>query len=182
LPRYILPKYDEQAGQCLCITPEDVAEALEKEPDIEAVYVTYPTYDGLCCDLKAIADIAHAKGVKVLVDGAHSAHFNFSELMPPHPGACGADVWVQSAHKTLPALTQSAFLHVGKAEYVEQVGKVLDILQTTSPSYLLMASLDRAKTLMAEQGRQKMNHMVTLVTNSSKRFLKSREFGFTTKR
>ncbi len=157
------------------ISPTQVEEALRQFPDTQAVVITSPTYDGVVSDIRAIADIVHARDLLLIVDAAHGAHFGFSDGFPQKAIALGADVSVESLHKTLPAYTQSSVLHLmrtasGKdsglqnipegtagsapgASYrfdAERVRHYLDIFQSTSPSYVLMAGIDRCVRMIEE--------------------------------
>lgn len=118
--------------------------ALRKRP-ARGVLVTSPNYFGMCADLPQLAQVAHRHGALLLVDAAHGAHFHFSDCLPASPEGHG-DMWVESAHKTLNALGQAALLHLGPgAPAPETVQRLLALVQTSSPSYLLMASLDWAR-------------------------------------
>lgn len=155
------------------VSPAAVARALEKQsgrndltaavPEIHAVVLTSPTYEGVLSDIPAIAKVCHAHGVPLIVDEAHGAHLGLrfpdgttpeTYGFPPSALAGGADAVIQSAHKTLPALTQTAFLHIRKGGLitVTAVDHALNVFETSSPSYPLMASLDGAATLLREQG------------------------------
>ncbi|WP_296118926.1 aminotransferase class I/II-fold pyridoxal phosphate-dependent enzyme [uncultured Eubacterium sp.] len=138
------------------ISPEQVETMLEQYPDTEAVLLTSPTYDGVLSDIAAIAEIVHAKGIPLIVDEAHGAHFGFSKGFPQKALALGADLCIESAHKTLPAYTQSALLHYRKNPWVdlERVKWYLGIYQSSSPSYILMAGLDRCTRILREQGTE----------------------------
>ncbi len=126
------------------ILPEDVEKALQDHRDVEAVLITSPTYDGIVSDVRAIARIVHSYGIPLIVDEAHGAHFPFSEYFPEDSIRCGADVVIHSLHKTLPSLTQTAMLHMnGKLADREKIRKYLTVYQSSSPSYVLMASLDQ---------------------------------------
>lgn len=136
------------------ITLEMVEEALEKYPDAKTLIFTSPTYDGVVSDVKSIVKAAHAKGVTVIVDEAHGAHFLKESGFPKSAVRCGADLVIQSTHKTLPALTQTALLHVNQDyKYKDKVRKYLTMFQTSSPSYVLMASIDAAMHWYVEEGR-----------------------------
>ncbi len=155
------------------VDPKEVAAALDRFPDTQAVVITSPTYDGVVSDVRAIADAVHARGIPLIVDAAHGAHFGFSDGFPKKAIALGADISVESLHKTLPAYTQTAALHFKKttgpfreeaeeqikrradagAEYrfdAQLVRRYLDIFQSTSPSYVLMAGIDRCVRIVAE--------------------------------
>ena len=136
------------------ISPEQVKAMLEQYPDTEAVLLTSPTYDGVLSDIAAIAEIVHAKAIPLIVDEAHGAHFGFSNGFPQKALTLGADLCIESAHKTLPAFTQSALLHYRKNPWIdlERVKRYLGIYQSSSPSYILMAGLDRCTRILREQG------------------------------
>ncbi len=140
--RFVQPAYEKTFGLWGCVTPEALEQALKEEP-ADAVLVTSPNYYGLCADIPALSRIAHAHGALLFVDAAHGAHFPFSDALPPTPAGC-ADAWVNSAHKTMNALGQAAVLHVDKSMDVSAVQQALSLVQTSSPSYLLLASLDWA--------------------------------------
>ena len=149
------PSYDESNGILGMLTPAQVEKALHANP-ADAVLLTSPNYYGMCADVEGIADIAHSHGALMLVDGAHGAHFPFSSRLPDFPAA-KVDMWCISAHKTLAAFTQGAALNIGQCcpIGVEQVRRVRNMVQTSSPSYLLMASLDRALHLARTIGFEK---------------------------
>ncbi|GMA63972.1 decarboxylase [Alicyclobacillus fastidiosus] len=130
-----------------------LVDVLAEEDDIAAVFVTSPTYQGVVAPVKEMAHIAHRHGVPVIVDEAHGAHFGLVEALPRHSVQEGADVVIQSPHKTLPCLTQAAWVHL-KGTLVDE--RVLEerllFLQTTSPSYLLLASLDGAQAWLRGEG------------------------------
>lgn len=136
------------------ISVEMVEETMEQHPEAKTLILTSPTYDGVVSDIKGIVKAAHAKGVTVIVDEAHGAHFLKESGFPKSAIRCGADVVIQSTHKTLPSLTQTALLHVNKDyRYKEKVRKYLTMFQTSSPSYVLMASIDQAMHWYMEEGR-----------------------------
>ena len=137
------------------ISVEMAEEAMAEHPEAKTLILTSPTYDGVVSDVKGIVKAAHARGVTVIVDEAHGAHFLKESGFPKSAIRCGADVVIQSTHKTLPALTQTALLHVNKDyKYKEKVRKYLTMFQTSSPSYVLMASIDQAMHWYMEEGRE----------------------------
>lgn len=141
--RYIYPQSTGKMGINGVILPEEVDKALRAEPDIQAVLITSPTYDGVVSDIKEIARIVHGYGIPLIVDEAHGAHFPFSSHFPEDSVSCGADVVIHSMHKTLPTLTQTALIHLnGPRIDRERIQRFLTMYQTSSPSYVLMASLD----------------------------------------
>lgn len=137
------------------ILPEQVEAALKADPGIQAVLITSPTYDGAVSDVKAIACAAHRHGVPLIVDEAHGAHFGFHPCFPESSVKLGADIVIHSLHKTLPSLTQTALLHVnGTLVDRQRLREYLGIYQTSSPSYVLMAGMDRCIRLLEEGGRE----------------------------
>ena len=135
--------------------PAEVERALAEDPRIQAVYITSPTYDGIVSDVRAIAEIAHRHGIPLIVDEAHGAHFGMHEIFPESSVKLGADLVIHSVHKTLPSLTQTALIHVqGKLVYRRRLREMLDICQTSSPSYVLMASIDQCIRMLESQGKE----------------------------
>ncbi len=154
-PVFIMPEYDSEFGINVQITPQAVEQALNSHTDIKAVFVTSPNYYGQAADLKAIADIAHKHGAVLLVDEAHGPQLGFSTKLPPSALQCGADACAQSTHKILGAMTQCSMLHVrGRRIDLTRAAEVMSLLTTTSPNYLLMASLDAARYTLAVEGGQ----------------------------
>ena len=146
------------------VSAEDVKAALLANRDAAAVFIVYPNYFGFCCDIEAIAQIAHKMGVPLVVDAAHAAHFAFSPLLPLAPSHAGADIWTESAHKTLPAMNQCACVCLGRQSLVApwELKQALTCFQTTSPSYLLLASLDYAHAFMRDKGEQELFRIINL--------------------
>ncbi len=143
--RYIYPQVLSGFDVCEAVTAEQVREALEKYPNVTAVLIVSPTYEGRIGDVEAIARIVHAKGLPLIVDEAHGAHLGFAEDFAANSCRLGADIVINSLHKTLPAMTQTAMLHCnGSLVNRELVKRFLRIYQTSSPSYVLMASMEEA--------------------------------------
>ena len=140
--RWLRPHWCGPLGIWGSIPPVVVEEALEEIPDARFVLITSPTYDGVLSDIASIAALCHRRGVPLIVDEAHGAHLGFFGF-PDGAVKLGADLVVQSAHKTLPSLTQTALLHVGGSGLVDAAGveRALSIFESSSPSYLLLASL-----------------------------------------
>ncbi|MPM31946.1 Arginine decarboxylase [bioreactor metagenome] len=149
---YLLPARDEATGLDGSIEPEQVEKALSEHPAARLVIVTSPTYAGVASDTGSIAAIAHRRGVPLLVDQAHGAHFGFSSYFPQDALQNGADLTVVSLHKTLPALTQCALAHVG-GDLIdpERLARELSVFETSSPSYVLLASIDRCVQILTEK-------------------------------
>ena len=153
VPVYIYPRYEKEFQINGEISVDEVRDALEKYPDIKAVMIVSPTYDGVVSDVEGIAEIAHEKGIPLIVDEAHGAHFGFHPYFPENSNTKGADIVIHSVHKTLPALTQSALIHLnGNLIDKDKVRSYLHMLQSSSPSYILMASIDRCMALLEEKG------------------------------
>lgn len=149
-PILLGPEYIDGWGIGGGVSLETIEEAYTLYPDCKAIVLTYPNYYGNTYDLKSIIEFAHKKGIPVLIDEAHGAHFAGGDIFPPSAVELGADIVVQSAHKTLPAMTMGSYLHLNSS-YVshERVNHFLGILQSSSPSYPIMASLDMARHYLA---------------------------------
>lgn len=160
-PVYVDTEIDDYFGITSLLEPEKLKEKLEKNQDVTAVFLTRPNYYGICSDIGRIAEIVHSYGKILIVDEAHGAHLKFNKALPPSAIQAGADICVQSAHKTLPAFSQGAYLHV-KSSIVD-ISKLefyLRALQTTSPSYIVMASLDIARGIMECFGEQLLDEVI----------------------
>ncbi len=163
VPIFVEPAYDFTWGIAHSLTAAAVAIALKQHPDARAVMMVYPTYYGACGEIEAIAQITHQHHIPLLVDEAHGAHFAFHPRLPISALAAGADLTVQSTHKVLAALTQASMLHVqGSRIDRQRLSKALQLVQSTSPSYLLLASLDAARQQMATQGQALMSRTLEL--------------------
>ena len=155
-PCYLTPPAIEGAGVCGSISADQVRKRLEEHPDARLVVVTSPTYEGVISDVEGLAQLCHEHGIPLMVDEAHGAHLGW-EPFPSGAVAAGADLVVHSLHKTLPSLTQTGLLHVSGCRVDPlEVERQLAVFQTSSPSYPLMASIDRCVRLMAGPGRQWM--------------------------
>ncbi|HHV95321.1 MAG TPA: aminotransferase class I/II-fold pyridoxal phosphate-dependent enzyme [Clostridiaceae bacterium] len=166
-PVYVPVEIDEDFGIPTTINTEILTEILEKNRDARAVLITRPNYYGICSDIEKIAEITRSFGKILIVDEAHGAHFKFHDSLPRPSLEAGADICIQSAHKTLPALTQSAYLHLSKdfsdSIDVERLEFNLRLLQTTSPSYLLMSSLDIARAIMEQHGKELLESLINKI-------------------
>lgn len=176
-PVYILPEVDSEMGTAMGIEPEKVEKAITKNPDAKAVLITSPTYYGVCSDLESIAEIVHRYGKVLLIDEAHGSHFTFHKDLPKSAMSSKADITAQSTHKTLPSMTGSSMLHVKSDRVdIEKVKFFLQLVQTTSPSHVMLASLDAARYIMDTYGYMlldeciKYSNMVRDEINSKTRF------------
>lgn len=151
-PVFLSPEYDAAAERYTNPSYETVKEAIRIHPDAKALILTYPDYFGKAYDIEEMISLAHAHGIPVLVDEAHGVHFSLGDPFPASSLQLGADVVVHSAHKTAPAMTMASYLHV-KSDFLtkESLAYRLQMLQSSSPSYPLMASLDIARAFLAEQ-------------------------------
>jgi arginine/lysine/ornithine decarboxylase len=156
LPSFVAPEYDAELGITHCVTPEALERALRDAPDAAAAFLVSPTYYGMAADIAALAEVAHGAGVPLVVDQSWGPHFGFNEELPPTALSQGADAMLTSTHKIAGSLTQSAMLHIGSSGRVDvgAVGRVLRLLRSTSPSSLLMASLDAARRQLSLHGEQ----------------------------
>ncbi|MEM9273957.1 MAG: aminotransferase class I/II-fold pyridoxal phosphate-dependent enzyme [Cyanobacteria bacterium P01_F01_bin.143] len=170
IPIFINPEYDPSQDIVFSITPKALEQTLQDHPESKAVMVLHPSYQGICGDLSAIANLTHKYNIPLLVDEAHGAHFAFHPDLPPSALSVGADLTIQSTHKVLSAMTQASMMHLqGNLIDPQRVSKALQLVESTSPSYLLLASLDAARQQMALQGRELMNHAIALAQLARKR-------------
>lgn len=160
-PRYVYPDFLASYGINGGIRPESI-EAILKSEEIRAVFLVSPTYEGIVSDIGRISEIAHSYGACLIVDEAHGAHLPFGDLSGKFPKSaltCGADVVIQSLHKTLPSLTQTAVMHIqGNLVNQKKLEQYLSIFQSSSPSYIFMAAMERCIQYMAQDGRKEMAH------------------------
>ena len=168
VPVYVNPGVNSGLGIPLGMTPDEVERAVIANPDAKAVLVNNPTYYGICSDLKKIVEIAHRHGLKVLCDEAHGTHFYFGEDMPVSAMAAGADMASVSMHKSGGSLTQSSFLLTGPDMNPGYVRQIINLTQTTSASYLLLASLDISRRNLALRGRQEFAKVTALAEYARK--------------
>lgn len=154
-PVFVLPKIDLVNQISLGVSLKDLEKAIIENPDAQGILITRPNYYGIAASISDIAKLAKEYRIPLLVDEAHGAHLKFHQAFPEPAIESGADLCVQSLHKTLPALTQTAFLHGLKNGPIhqQQVQKIASMIQTTSPSYILMASIDTARDLLEKDGR-----------------------------
>src|ERR671919_1891408 len=156
LPSFVAPEYDAELGITHCVTPAGLEKALADAPDAKAAFIVSPTYYGMAADIAGLAEVAHAAGVPLVVDQSWGPHFGFNEELPPTALSQGADAMLTSTHKIAGSLTQSAMLHIGRSDRVDAaaVARALRLLRSTSPSSLLIASLDAARRQLALHGEQ----------------------------
>lgn len=164
-PVYMQPEIDNAVGVALNVTPETVENTLELNPDAKAVLIVNPTYYGVSTDIEKIARIVHSYGIPLIVDEAHGPHLHFNSKLPISAVDAGADICSQSTHKIIGSMTQSSLLHVRKGFVdVNRVKTVMSLLQTTSPSYILLASLDAARKQMVMEGEKLLDQTIELAS------------------
>ncbi|MDD2504396.1 MAG: aminotransferase class I/II-fold pyridoxal phosphate-dependent enzyme, partial [Clostridia bacterium] len=157
-PVYVHPEMIEEYGISGVISPLEIERLILANPDIQAIILTSPNYYGVCSDIKEIADIAHKYKKVLIVDEAHGAHLHFSESLPPSAISSGADIVINSTHKTLGSFTQSAALHYN-SELVDPyvLEDKLQCIQSTSPSYVLMVSMEITARILEQHRKLLMN-------------------------
>ncbi len=158
VPIYCYPQHIEEFSVNGGILVSDIEEALIKNVGIQLVVITSPSYEGIVSDIKAIADVVHSYGAFLLVDEAHGAHFGYHKGFPQSAVGLGADIVIQSLHKTLPAFTQTAVLHSNVPHLNGKIEKYLTIYQSSSPSYLLMSGIDQCISILEDQGEALFNN------------------------
>ena len=165
LPSFVAPEYDLELGMANGVTPDAVAAALRETPDARAVFLVSPTYYGMVADIAGCAEVCHAAGVPLVVDQAWGPHFGFHPDLPPSAATQGADAVLTSTHKIVGSLTQSAMLHVVDGERIDigAVGRAMRLLRTTSPSSLLLASLDASRRQLAVHGEAILHETLAAV-------------------
>ena len=160
-PVYINSEVDKDTNILKGINIDDAIKVIDSNLDAKAIILTYPTYYGMTYDLKRVCDYAHSKDIAVIVDEAHGAHLGLSEELPKTALEEGADIVIQSTHKTLPSFTQSSMIHIqGDRVNKEQLVSILKIIESSSPSYMLMASLEIAVDIYNKYGTKLMNELL----------------------
>ncbi len=160
-PAYAYPEMIEEFGISGAVSPSEIEHLIVENPDAEAVMITSPNYYGVCSDIRTIAEIAHRHGIVLIVDEAHGAHLHFSDNLPPSAIQSGADLVINSTHKTLASFTQSAALHYN-TDLVDQyiLEDKLQCIQSTSPSYLLMTSMDICADILEKHRQELMEEWI----------------------
>lgn len=162
-PIYIKNYMSKTYNAPISIDMEHFLQVVEEEKDIKGIVLTYPNYYGITCDLGLVIRVCKEKGIKVLIDCAHGAHFGITSLLPENPVKLGADMVVMSAHKTLPSLTQTAYLHVGESIDCNIVDFYVSSFSSTSPSYVFMATMDYARFFLDTHGKNAFEDTIVLV-------------------
>jgi lysine decarboxylase len=155
-PTFVSPELDPELHIAHCMTPEALDRALRETPEAVGATVVSPTYFGAVADVEALAEVAHSHGVPLVVDEAWGAHLAFHEELPAPALSLGADLVISSTHKVVGSLTQSAMIHLGHGDLIEEgvVDRCVTLVESTSPNSLLFASLDTARRSAATRGRE----------------------------
>ena len=162
IPSWVAPEYDPELGMAHGVTPESLAAALQSAPEARAAFIVSPTYYGMAADIEGCAEVAHAAGAALVVDNAWGSHFGFHPRLPRSPLELGADAMLASTHKIVGSLTQSAMLLVAGTERIDigAVARAVRLVRSTSPSALLMASLDAARRQLAVHGEALLDQTI----------------------
>jgi lysine decarboxylase len=173
VPRFLAPEIDDELGVAHTVTPETLAAALSRHPDVAAVHVTSPTYFGAVGNVPGLVAVCHARGIPLVVDEAWGGHFGLHADLPPSALACGADLVVSSTHKMVGSLTQSAMLHLGRGDSAGTleplIERALKLVESTSVSSLLLASLDGARHQAATAGSRNLDALLPQIRDLVKR-------------
>jgi arginine decarboxylase len=170
-PGFVLPEYDDELGIAHGVTPEALREALARTPGAVAAFIVSPTYYGMTADVAGCAAIAHEAGAALVVDQAWGAHFGFHAQLPLSALALGADAVLTSTHKIVGSMTQSAMLHVAHGSRVDvaTLSRAVRLVRSTSPSALLLASLDAARRQLAVHGEALLARTLEAATQARER-------------
>ena len=168
IPSFVAPEYDAELGITHAVTPDALAVALREAPDASAAFIVSPTYYGMAADVAGLAEVAHRADVPLVVDQSWGPHFGFHEKLPPTALSQGADAMLTSTHKIAGSLTQSARLHVGNRSGRDRidigaVARAIRLLRSTSPSSLLLASLDGARRQLVLHGEQLLHETLEAI-------------------
>ena len=162
IPVYVNPDSNKKLGISLGMTVDEVKDAIKAHPNAKAILINNPTYYGICSNIKAITELAHAHGMKVLADEAHGTHFYFNDKLPMSAMEAGVEMSAISMHKSGGSLTQSSMLLIGKNVNADYVRQIINLTQTTSGSYLLISSLDMSRKNLALHGRETFDKIMKM--------------------
>lgn len=168
-PIYIKNKINKNYNAPFSIDMEHFFKTIKENKDAKGIVITYPNYYGIACNLEKVIKEAKKYGMFVLVDSAHGAHFGVNEKLPKNAVECGCDMVVMSSHKTLPSFTQTAYLHIGNNINEEVVDFYFDCFTSTSPSYMLMASMDYARYYLETKGKQEYLKIINICNEYRKK-------------
>lgn len=175
-PVYIRNEINKKYNAPLSIDRGHFLHIIEEHKDAKGIIITYPNYYGICMDLEFVIKKAKEKNMAVLVDSAHGAHFPVTDELPKSAVELGADMVVTSSHKTLPSLTQTAYLHVNNKSYIEKTDFYVSAFLSTSPSYLLMCSMDYARYYMENGGKEDFKKLIGICREYKEKINKLEKF------
>lgn len=157
-PVFIMPETDNLTGACGKIKPETIEKSLSANPGVKTVIITSPTYEGIISDIRQISSVVHRHNAVLIVDEAHGSHLGLYGVFHENALSCGADIVIQSLHKTLPSLTGTALVHISKdfkdKMIIDELERAMTMFSTSSPSYLLISSIDSCVALMRSRGEE----------------------------
>lgn len=170
-PAFVAPEIDPELGIAHCVLPESLEATLDANPDAEAVMLVSPTYFGAVARVGELAEVAHAHGLPLVTDEAWGAHMYFNDKLPTGALAAGADMVLSSTHKIVGSLGQSAILHLGRGDLIDEgiVDRSVTLVESTSPSALLTASLDAQRRLAATSGQELLDETIETLTAARER-------------
>jgi lysine decarboxylase len=170
-PTFVAPELDPELGIAHGLTPDSLAAALDATPEAVAALVVSPTYFGACADVAGLAEVAHSRGVPLVVDEAWGAHLHFHPDLPTAALESGADLVTSSTHKIVGSLTQAAMLHVGRGGRIDDavVDRCVSLVETTSPSGLLSGSLDAARRQVSVHGEELLGEALAALARTRER-------------
>jgi len=168
VPSFVAPEYHDELGMALAVTPEALERALQAAGEARSAFIVSPSYYGMAADVRGCAEVAHAAGVALVVDNAWGAHFGFHPQLPESPLRLGADAVLTSTHKIVGSLAQSAMLHVSDSGLVDPdaIARAVRLVRSTSPSSLLLASLDAARRQLAVHGTALLQRTLAAAHNA----------------
>ena len=170
-PIYVKSHVCKETNILKGVTPDSVKEVIDNNLDAKAIILTYPTYYGKTYDLKDICDYAHSKEMVVIVDEAHGAHLDLSDILPSYAINLVSDIVIQSTHKTLPSFTQSSMIHIkGNRVDYKKLMSILKIIESSSPSYLLISSLELAIDIYENHGKELMIEILSYIDSLKLKF------------
>lgn len=158
-PIYLKNKMSSKMNVPISFDIKQLEDIINKE-NIKAIILTYPNYYGIGCDLERVINLCRERNIKILIDSAHGAHFGINKNLPKNAVELGADMVVMSAHKTLPSLTQTAFLHINNKELIEKADFFVGVFSSTSPSYMFMASMDYGRAFLQYEGKNAYDKLI----------------------
>lgn len=171
-PIFVMPEYNNEYNLPIPASFDMWKSALYSNPDVKGAFVTTPDYYGICQPIAELSTLLHDAGKILLVDEAHGTHFAFSNLLPKTALEQGADICVQSFHKTLPAVTQSAVLHIGSERVDDKkVQQAISMITTTSPSYIIMSSMDYARDLAKTNGAVQYDKLLSKLDEQKRKLM-----------